>query len=129
MPFQEEFCNFVRETRKRTEWGKRDTGRNSNPKGISRTWHKKRVYVGKRDAKRIDPADEEIGLGPYLSNRRKKIILTKRNEENRRNRWKLPCHCLTPHKPEAPERKKREYVKGEQLSKKMLREMRMVKCH
>ena len=62
--------------------GKRDTGRYSNPKGISEAWQRKRRYVGKRDAKRIDPADEDIGLGPYLSIRRKKIVLTKRNERN-----------------------------------------------
>ena len=82
MPFQEEFCNFVWETRRRTEWGKREMGRNSNPKGISRTWHKKRGIVQEKNTKIIDPVDEKIGLGPYLSIQRKKIVLIKRNKEN-----------------------------------------------
>ena len=82
MPFQEEFCNFVPKTKRRTEWGKRNMGRNSNPKGISRAWHKKWGYVQERNAKRIDPADEEIGFGPNLSIRRKKIVLMIRNEKN-----------------------------------------------
>ena len=49
------------------------------PKDAPRTWQKKRKYVEKEGANRFNPGDDEVGLGPYPSIRRKKITSIKRN--------------------------------------------------
>ena len=99
-------------------------GRNSKLKIIAKTGPKRREYVERKSVRRIDPAEERIGLGPYSSIQKEKIVLIKRSGENQRNRQEVPCHCLTPCKTGSSE-KKRKYEKGENPSKLMLREMRM----
>ena len=82
MPFQDKFCDFVLKTRIKAELGEKSMERNSEAEEIYGTRHRKGGHVEKRDPNRVDPVDEEIGLGPYSSIPRKKIILTKKNEEN-----------------------------------------------
>ena len=69
-----------------TLFQERDRGRSSKTKTIARIGHERKRYIKGKSIEKIDPADERIGLGPYLSIRKKKIMLVKGKEEDRRIR-------------------------------------------